>query len=86
MFSQPDTGTHCVRTHARLRASCWVSSSWWVTSQFFAPQPENAVVVPESAEMSNDTGGGIHFDATPAVFDVDVLNEYLEWKGQQGGS
>ncbi|KAF7348797.1 Peroxidase [Mycena venus] len=42
-------------------------------------------VVPESAVTPNNTGGGIHFDATPDVFDVDVLNEYLEWKGQRGG-
>lgn len=42
--------------------------------------------VPESAVTPNNTGGGIHFDATPDVFDVDVLNEYLEWKGQRGGS
>ncbi|KAJ7101959.1 heme peroxidase [Mycena epipterygia] len=42
-------------------------------------------VVPESAVTPNNTGGGVHFDATPAVFDVDVLHEYLEWKGQRGG-
>ncbi|KAF8181890.1 heme peroxidase [Mycena galopus ATCC 62051] len=42
-------------------------------------------VVPESAVTPNNTGGGVHFDATPAVFDVDVLNEYLEWTGQRGG-
>ncbi|KAJ6592528.1 heme peroxidase [Mycena capillaripes] len=42
-------------------------------------------VVPESAVTPNNTGGGIHFDATPAVFDVDVLNEYLQWEGQKGG-
>ncbi|KAJ7726756.1 heme peroxidase [Mycena metata] len=42
-------------------------------------------VVPESVVTPNNTGGGIHFDATPDVFDVDVLNEYLEWKGQRGG-
>ncbi|KAJ7810992.1 heme peroxidase [Mycena olivaceomarginata] len=42
-------------------------------------------VVPQSAVTPNNTGGGIHFDATPDVFDVDVLNEYLEWKGQRGG-
>jgi hypothetical protein len=41
--------------------------------------------VPQSAVTPNNTGGGIHFDATPDVFDVDVLNEYLEWKGQRGG-
>ncbi|KAJ7802618.1 heme peroxidase [Mycena olivaceomarginata] len=42
-------------------------------------------VVPQSAVTPNNTGGGIHFDATPDVFDVNVLNEYLEWKGQRGG-
>ncbi|KAJ7689952.1 heme peroxidase [Mycena rosella] len=42
-------------------------------------------VVPESAVTPNNTGGGIHFDATPAAFDVDVLNEYLGWTGQMGG-
>ncbi|KAJ7477946.1 heme peroxidase [Mycena galericulata] len=42
-------------------------------------------VVPESAITPNNTGGGVHFDATPAVFDVDVLHEYLEWNGQRGG-
>ncbi|KAJ6509857.1 heme peroxidase [Mycena vulgaris] len=41
--------------------------------------------VPESAVTPNNTGGGIHFDATPAVFDVDVLNEYLSGTGQRGG-
>ncbi|KAJ7290599.1 heme peroxidase [Mycena rebaudengoi] len=42
-------------------------------------------VVPESAVTPTNTGGGIHFDATPDVFDVDVLNEYLGWTGQRGG-
>ncbi|KAF8181865.1 heme peroxidase, partial [Mycena galopus ATCC 62051] len=42
-------------------------------------------LVPESAVTPNNTGGGVHFDATPAMFDVDVLNEYLEWTGQRGG-
>ncbi|KAJ7754154.1 heme peroxidase [Mycena maculata] len=42
-------------------------------------------VVPESAVTLNNTGGGVHFDATPAVFDVDVLREYLEGNGQRGG-
>lgn len=30
------------------------------------------IIVPPSAITSNNTGGGIHFDATPDVFDVDV--------------
>ncbi|KAK7050238.1 peroxidase [Favolaschia claudopus] len=42
-------------------------------------------VVPESAVTPTNQGGGIHFDATPDIFDVDVLNEYLDWKGQRGG-
>ncbi|KAJ7446580.1 heme peroxidase [Mycena latifolia] len=41
--------------------------------------------VPESAVTPNNTGGGIHFDATADVFDVDVLHEYLEGTGQKGG-
>ncbi|KAJ7175157.1 heme peroxidase [Mycena crocata] len=42
-------------------------------------------VVPESAVTPNNTGGGIHFDATADAFDTDVLHEYLEWRGQRGG-
>jgi hypothetical protein len=29
-------------------------------------------LVPPSAITPNNTGGGVHFDATPAVFDIDV--------------
>jgi hypothetical protein len=29
-------------------------------------------LVPPSAITANNTGGGVHFDATPAVFDIDV--------------
>ncbi|KAJ7155090.1 heme peroxidase [Mycena filopes] len=42
-------------------------------------------VVPESAVTPNNTGGGIHFDSTPDVFDANVLVEYLEGTGQRGG-
>ena len=30
------------------------------------------IVVNASAVTPNNTGGGIHFDATPDVFDIDV--------------
>lgn len=32
----------------------------------------NFGTVPESAVTPNNTAGGIHFDASPAVFDIDV--------------
>ncbi|KAJ3999040.1 heme peroxidase [Lentinula boryana] len=42
------------------------------------------VVGPEAVTPDN-TGGGIHFDSTVDVFDVLVVNEYLEGTGQRGG-
>ncbi|ETW81281.1 heme peroxidase 8 [Heterobasidion irregulare TC 32-1] len=42
-------------------------------------------VVPESAVTPNNTGGGVHFDVTPANFDIDVVQEYLSGTGQRGG-
>ncbi|KIK68410.1 hypothetical protein GYMLUDRAFT_153711 [Collybiopsis luxurians FD-317 M1] len=42
------------------------------------------VVGPE-AVTPNNTGGGVHFDSTVDVFDVLVVNEYLEGIGQRGG-
>ncbi|KAJ7592204.1 heme peroxidase [Mycena floridula] len=42
-------------------------------------------VVNSSAVTPNNTGGGVHFDATPDVFDIDVVNEYLSGTGQRGG-
>lgn len=30
------------------------------------------VTVPPSYITPNNTGGGVHFDATPAAFDIDV--------------
>ncbi|KAF2184850.1 heme peroxidase, partial [Zopfia rhizophila CBS 207.26] len=42
-------------------------------------------VVPESAVSPNNTAGGINLDTTPTKFDVNVVTEYLEWKGQRGG-
>lgn len=42
------------------------------------------IVGPE-AVTPNNTVGGIHFDSTVAIFDVDVVNEYLDGTGNQGG-
>lgn len=33
----------------------------------------------------NNTAGGIHFDATVDIFDMDVVNEYLDGTGNAGG-
>lgn len=43
-------------------------------------------VVNDSAVTPTNQGGGIHFDATPDVFDIDVVQEYLSGTGQQGGA
>ncbi|KAF8892846.1 heme peroxidase [Mucidula mucida] len=43
-------------------------------------------VVNESAITPDNLGGGIHFDATPDVFDDLVVHEYLNWQGQKGGA
>jgi len=42
------------------------------------------VVGPEAVSPTN-TAGGIHFDSTVAVFDADVVNEYLDGTGNAGG-
>jgi hypothetical protein len=42
-------------------------------------------VVPESAVTPNNTGGGIHLDSTPGVFDDHVVQEYISGTGQGGG-
>ncbi|KAJ3716374.1 heme peroxidase [Lentinula raphanica] len=42
------------------------------------------VVGPE-AVTPNNTGGGEHFDSTLDVFDILVVNEYLEGTGKRGG-
>jgi hypothetical protein len=42
-------------------------------------------VVGLEAVSDNNTAGGVHFDSTVAVFDTDVLNEYLDGTGNQGG-
>lgn len=34
-------------------------------------------VVPESFVTPNNTGGGVGYDRTPTVFDMDVVNGYL---------
>lgn len=42
-------------------------------------------VVSNASVTANNTGGGIHFDSTPAVFDPLVIGEYLDGTGNQGG-
>jgi hypothetical protein len=42
-------------------------------------------VVGPGAVLKNNTAGGIHFDSTVDVFDVDVLGEYLDGTGNRGG-
>jgi len=42
-------------------------------------------VVPETAVTPNNTNGGIPFDSTPGVFDLDVVHEYLSNTGSRGG-
>ena len=42
------------------------------------------VVGPE-AVSANNTAGGIHFDSTVAVFDANVVGEYLDSTGNRGG-
>ncbi|KAF8320733.1 heme peroxidase [Clavulina sp. PMI_390] len=42
-------------------------------------------VVTADAVTANNTGGGINFDSTKGVFDINVVNEYLTGTGQRGG-
>lgn len=33
----------------------------------------------------NNTNGGINFDTTRAVFDANLVHEYIDWTGHMGG-